>query len=484
MNRLRSWSLRHARGLSTLYRALSAAAPKLTPVVRWLGRERLEHVLLPMERSAKSALFGCRMCGQCALSVTGMACPMGCAKEMRNGPCGGVRADGHCEVRPAQRCTWVDATEGDARIDPDHTPGWIQRSSPLDQRRAGRSTWIEVIAPRPAAGAAARPAVPDADNESASARPSAASGPFEAACREGGFIVTVEIAPPDSPDPAVLRKRAALFDGLVDAINITDGAGANCHMSSVAAASVLASTGLTPVCQVGCRDRNRIALQGDVLGAAALGVRNVLCLTGDDVSQGDHPQAKPVFDLDAVSLLHIARGMCDQGQFASGRKLDRAPDLFIGATVNPFVPPYVDRVANLEKKIVAGARFIQTQFCFDVALFEDFMHEVRRRQLHRRTRIIVGVGTLASAKAFAWMARHVPGVHVPQSLLERIARADDQKLEGQRACIETIAALRQIEGVAGVHVMAYRQEEFVSEIIQASGVLANRRRTLEAGAAS
>jgi 5,10-methylenetetrahydrofolate reductase len=173
-----------------------------------------------------------------------------------------------------------------------------------------------------------------------------------------------------------------------------------------------------------------------------------------------------VFDLDAVSLLHIARGMCDRGEFASGRKLERAPDLFIGATVNPFVPPYRDRVANLEKKIVAGARFIQTQFCFDLALFEDFMHEVRRRQLHRRTRIIVGVGTLASAKALAWMARHVPGVHVPQSLLERIARADDQKLEGQRACIETIAALRQIEGVAGVHVMGHRNEDALAGIIE------------------
>lgn len=480
MNRLRSWSLRHARGLSTLYRALSAAAPKLTPVVRWLGRERLEHVLLPMERSAKSALFGCRMCGQCALSVTGMACPMGCAKEMRNGPCGGVRADGHCEVRPAQRCTWVDATEGDARIDPDHTPGWIQRSSPLDQRRAGRSTWIEVIAPRPAAGAAARPAVPDADNESASARPSAASGPFEAACREGGFIVTVEIAPPDSPDPAVLRKRAALFDGLVDAINITDGAGANCHMSSVAAASVLASTGLTPVCQVGCRDRNRIALQGDVLGAAALGVRNVLCLTGDDVSQGDHPEAKPVFDLDAVNLLQMLRDMRDRGMYASGRKLDQAPTLFLGATANPFVPPYTERVANLERKIDAGAQFIQTQFCFDLDRLRRFMDAVCRRGLHQRASILVGVGTLGSAKALRWMAEHVPGVHVPIALTERIAAAADQRAEGRRACVDTIRALRRIEGVAGVHLMGHRNESVLAQVIVEAGL----RRTAPTQAAA
>jgi methylenetetrahydrofolate reductase (NADPH) len=168
--------------------------------------------------------------------------------------------------------------------------------------------------------------------------------------------------------------------------------------------------------------------------------------------------------------LHIARGMCDQGQFASGRKLDTPPDLFIGATANPFVPPYRDRVANLEKKIVAGARFIQTQFCFDLEMFEDFMRAVRERELHRRARLIVGVGTLGSAKALAWMAAHVPGVHVPARLLERIAGAKDQRLEGKRVCIETIRALAQIEGVAGVHVMGHRNEDVLAEIILESGL--------------
>ena len=233
------------------------------------------------------------------------------------------------------------------------------------------------------------------------------------------------MAPPDSADPAVLLARAAKFKGLVDAINITDGAGGNCHMSSVAASAILAADGYTPVYQIACRDRNRIAIQGDILGAAALGVKNILCLTGDDVSQGDHPQAKPVFDLDSVSLLHIARGMCDRGEYASGRKLETPPDFFIGATANPFVPPYTDRIANLEKKVVAGARFIQTQFCFDVAMFEEFMREVRRRELHKRAHFIVGVGTLGSAKALSWMAAHVPGVHIPKPLLERIGSASN-----------------------------------------------------------
>ncbi|HUY02987.1 MAG TPA: methylenetetrahydrofolate reductase, partial [Rhodocyclaceae bacterium] len=264
--------------------------------------------------------------------------------------------------------------------------------------------------------------------------------------------------------------RAARFKGLVDAINVTDGAGGNCHMSSVAASAILAAQGLVPVYQIACRDRNRIAIQGDLLGAAALGVNNILCLTGDDVSQGDHPDAKPVFDLDAVSLLHIARGMRDRGEYASGRKLDRAPSLFIGATANPFVPPYRERIVNLEKKVDAGAQFIQTQFCFDLPLLEDFMREVRARELHRRCKIIVGVGTLGSARALRWMAAHVPGVHVPEALLARIGGASDQKDEAKRACIETITAVAGIEGVAGVHVMGHRNEEVLAEIIVESGL--------------
>jgi 5,10-methylenetetrahydrofolate reductase len=470
MRTLRAWSLRHARGLSRVYRQLADLAPRLQPLVQRLGAARVGAVVHPVERAAKRALFDCRMCGQCALSATGMACPMGCAKRMRNGPCGGVRADGGCEVRPAQRCVWLDATEADARIAPGHTAGWTQRVAPLDHRRQDASTWMPLLAPAapgPAARAAAAadvpPPLPPLDE---------AADPFEAACASGRFVVTVEIAPPDSPDPQRLVQRAARFAGLVDAINITDGAGANCHMSSVAAASVLAAAGLTPVCQVGCRDRNRIALQGDVLGAAALGVRNVLCLTGDDVGQGDHPEARPVFDLDAVNLLHILEGMRTRGEFASGRRLEGRPRLFLGATANPFVAPFAERVANLERKIDAGARFVQTQFCFDLARLEAFMRAVRARGLHRRAAILVGVGTLSSARALRWMAEHVPGVSVPEALTARIAAAADPRAEGIRACIETIDALRGIEGVAGVHLMGHRNEDALARIIVESSLRA------------
>ena len=370
MRALRYWSVRHAAGLEQLYGLFARIAPALAPAVRWLGASRSEIVLQPVERWAKGLMFDCRMCGQCALASTGMACPTNCAKRMRNGPCGGVRPDGSCEIDRAMRCVWIEAIEGRKRIAP---PGRAPVLAPIDHSREGRSTWIRVIEGLTDA--------PQADAPAARERPIER---FEQACRSPRFVVTVEIAPPDSADPSALLARAARFPGLVDAVNITDGAGGNCHMSSAAAAAVLAAHGHTPVCQIACRDRNRIAVQGDILGAAALGVRNFLCLTGDDVGQGDHPQAKPVFDLDAVALLRIARDMRDRGEFASGRKLDVAPDLFLGATANPFVPPYDDRVANLEQKIEAGADFIQTQFCFDLPLFERFMDAVRARGLHQR----------------------------------------------------------------------------------------------------
>ncbi len=457
MEALRHWSVRHARGLKRLYDAFSRLAPVLAPLMRLIGSAQTERLLKPVERAAKGFLFDCRMCGQCVLSLTGMACPMNCAKNMRNGPCGGVRPDGGCEVIPTMRCVWVEATDGLHRI----ANGEGERSmlAPVDHRQQSRSSWVKVIA-----GGLPPPAM-----EQAPPRAGAVHG-FERACRSGRFVVTVEVAPPDSADPAVLVARASRFRDRVDAINITDGAGGNCHMSSVAASAVLAANGLTPIWQLACRDRNRIAIQGELLGAAALGIRNVLCLTGDDVSQGDQPEAKPVFDLDAVSLLRVARNMRDRGAFASGRKLEAPPDLFLGATVNPFAPPQRDRVANLAMKIAAGAQFIQTQFCFDIDAFAAFMREVRARELHKRCFIIAGVGILSTAKALRWMAEHVPGVHVPEPLLARIGAAADQRAEGKRALIEIMRRLAEIEGVAGVHVMGHKNEQVLAQAIVESGL--------------
>jgi methylenetetrahydrofolate reductase (NADPH) len=226
--------------------------------------------------------------------------------------------------------------------------------------------------------------------------------------------------------------------------------------------------------QVSCRDRNRIAIQGDVLGAAAIGVASVLCLTGDGVESGDHPQAKPVFDIESITLLSMLRKMRDESQFESGRKITGAPRLFLGAAANPFVPPFDFRPLRLAKKIEAGAQFIQTQYCFDIERFRQFMSSVRDLGLHEKAFILVGVGPLASARAAEWIRKNVPGVHIPDAIVERLAKSRNQREEGKRICVEIMQQVRDIEGVSGVHVMAYRQEELIAEIIQQSGVLGHR----------
>ncbi len=299
-------------------------------------------------------------------------------------------------------------------------------------------------------------------------------GRLERVLRAGKFAVTAELSPPDSADPEEVYVRARVFDGYVDAMNATDGSGANCHMSSVGVCSLLTRMGYATVMQISCRDRNRIAIQGDVLGAAAMGVSSVLCLTGDGVQVGDEPEAKPVFDLDSISLLNTVRVMRDESRLLTGRTLTSPPRVFIGAAENPFVPPHDFRPLRLAKKIAAGAQFIQTQFCFDVLRLEQFMAHARDLGLHKRCFILVGVGPLASATAARWIRAHVPGIHIPDAIIDRLAGAKKQKLEGRKICLEIIQQVREIEGVSGVHVMAYRQEEAVAEIIDASGLLAGR----------
>ena len=299
-------------------------------------------------------------------------------------------------------------------------------------------------------------------------------GRFERVLRAGTFAVTSELAPPDSADPEDVYRRARIFDGHVDAINATDGSGANCHMSSLAVCALLTRLGYAPVMQISCRDKNRIAIQGDILGGAAMGVCNLLCLTGDGVQAGDHPQALPVFDLDSLSLLETARTLRDEHHFLSGRKISYAPRVLLGAAENPFAKPLEWRAQRLAKKVAAGAQFIQTQFCYDVPLLRAFMRQVEELGLLDKVFILVGVGPLRSVKAAEWIRTHVPGVHIPDGIIKRLAGASDGALEGRKLCIDLIQEIRTVKGVHGVHVMAYRQEETVAEIIERSGVLGGR----------
>ncbi len=300
---------------------------------------------------------------------------------------------------------------------------------------------------------------------------------LERVLRSGRFAVTAELNPPDSADPDEVYDRVLGLASVCDAINATDSAGANAHMSSLAVCALLARAGYEPVIQVSCRDRNRIAIQADLLGAAAMGVRNVLCVTGDGVGAGDHPEAKPVFDLDSISLLRTARILRDEGHFLSGRKLQSPPKLFLGAVENPFAPPYDFRPLRLAKKVEAGAEFVQTQYCYDVPRFREFMTRVRDMGLHERVYILAGVGPLRSIRTAEWMRNNVPGVVIPEDVMLSFkgVPSGKQREMGKRMCVELIQEVREIEGVSGVHVMAYRQEELVAEVIEEAGLLVQRQ---------
>jgi len=301
------------------------------------------------------------------------------------------------------------------------------------------------------------------------------AGHLEKTLREGHFAVTTEISPPDSADPQEVFRRARVFDGFVDSMNATDGSGANCHMSSVAVCSLLTRVGYAMTLQVSCRDRNRIAIQGDVLGAAAMGVASVMCITGDGVQVGDHPGAKPVFDLDSMSALNIVRDMRDKGRFQSGRKITEPPHVFLGAAINPFVPPLDFRPLRLAKKVDAGAQFVQSQYCYDIPRLQEYMMQIRDMGVHEKVFILIGVGPLNSARSAEWIREHVPGVHIPDAVIKRMAGAQNQQDEGRKLCMELVQQIHEIDGVAGVHVMAFRQEEAVARIIDDSGVLAGRQ---------
>ena len=295
---------------------------------------------------------------------------------------------------------------------------------------------------------------------------------LEEILQAGHFAVTAELNPPDSADPEDVFRAASILANVCDGINAVDASGANVHISSVAMCALLTRAGYEPVYQVTCRDRNRIALQGDMLGAAAMGVLNVLCLTGDDVTAGDQPEAKRVFDFDSIQLLRTARTMRDEAVFLSGRKITSPPCFFLGAAANPFVPPYDWRPQRLAKKIAAGAQFIQTQYCFDLVRFKEYMKQVRDLGLDKQAFILAGVGPLKSAGAAEYMREKVPGVVIPDNFINRLKKTpkERQQEEGKQICVELIEEIRAIKGVSGIHIMAYRQEELVAEIVEESGL--------------
>ena len=308
-----------------------------------------------------------------------------------------------------------------------------------------------------------------AANGSAPVRP---HGRLHDAILSGRFAVTAEIGPPRGASLVSIKRKARLLRDWVDAANLTDGQSAVVRLASWAGCVAAMAEGVEPVMQLQCRDRNRIALQADLLGASALGIANVLLLTGDHQRFGDHPEAKGVFDLDSIQLIWLARTLRDQKQLLSGRELIAPPRWLIGGVENPFAPPLAWRADRLGKKVAAGAEFIQTQYIFDVPLFARWLERVRDLGLDRRCAILAGVGPVKSLRALEHMRSEVPGMYVPDEVVRRLRGVPDDQgaAEGQRLCVEIIEQVRALPGVAGIHVMAVGQEEAIPAILERAGL--------------
>jgi methylenetetrahydrofolate reductase (NADH) len=309
----------------------------------------------------------------------------------------------------------------------------------------------------------------------AEAKPAGGAGALAAALRGGNFVVTAEVAPPVSADPADLLKRALPLKGVATAVNVTDGAGAKAHLASIVAAHFLLQNGIEPIVQMTCRDRNRLALESDLIGAAALGIRNVLILTGDDPKLGDQPETKPVFDLTSQALLQLADRMRRAHELPTGTAIKGALDFVLGGADMPLDPPPNWTPKSLAAKIESGADFVQTQFCMDATIVRRYVKRLTEEGLAQRVKILIGVCPIPSARSARWMKEKLFGTIIADAIIDRLDKAENPKAEGVKLCAEFLADLATIPGVAGAHVMAPQNVSAIPEAIALSGVAGKPR---------
>lgn len=411
----------------------------------------------------------CQLCGDCLLDITGGICPVArCSKGLLNGPCGGS-VEGKCEVDPEIDCAWqliIDRLKDQGNLE---TLKKILPPKDWSTSSAGAPRSLSIRS----GNEASEGDDSDQEEKSSPAKEVLRGGPnnLEQVLQEGEFAVTAEVGPPKGADPNSLNEKAEFLRNKVDAVNITDNQTVIARMSSIACAAMVARSEIEPVAQMVCRDRNRLALQSDVLGAAGLGVKNFLCLSGDHQKFGNHPQAKTVYDLDSVQLISALKTMRDEGRFLSGDDLSSSPSLFIGAVENPYADPFEFRSIRLEKKITAGCDFIQTQAVFEVPKFKRWISILRDEGLADEVYILAGVIPIKSVGMARYMRDYVSGVSVPDEIVGRMEDADQPKEEGRKICLEIIKQLKGIEGIRGIHIMAIAWEEIVPRIVEESGLL-------------
>jgi methylenetetrahydrofolate reductase (NADH) len=480
--------------------------PIFTPGRRWqppylpFRNERFsKRVLAVLEQSIKGPLFGCRMCGNCLLQETAFICPMECPKGARNGPCGGSTPE-HCYVDETRPCIWYAIYERAFAMG--RQDRLLEVLPPLDWDKVGTETWGDVVSRvkkigiRNAAGKliSRKPEVratmwesifrpirqPEWWRGDDQYHPPANSEPaseLERCLRTGNFVVTAEVGPPLSIKTDKLLKNIQMLKPYVAAINFTDSPSATPRMSSWACSKFALEQGVEPVMQIAARDRTRVGLQSEAVGASALGIRNILCLSGDSMKMAPSPRGRmDILDVDSIQTLWILRRMRDDGKYLDGREIKTPPQYFLGAAASPFASQPKFQALREHKKINAGAQFFQTNLVFDVSGLEVWLNELAKRDIFDKVYILVGVTPLKTCKMAQYMDREVPGVSIPKPILARLESADSKggaQEEGIRIALELIEEIRKLQGVNGIHLMAVGWEEIVPRIVIDAGLAAN-----------
>ncbi len=476
--------------------------PTFTPGRRWqppfypFKREPLRYRMLERaERMVKGPLFGCRMCGNCLLQETAFICPMECPKGARNGPCGGSTSE-HCYVDETRPCIWYRIYNRAFAMGREEK--LLEVMPPLDWDKVGTETWWDVMKQMHQVGihkfvkemtsgdvkrrAKAWDTVfypvrqPDWWQGDAEYHPPTYTEPIselERHLKAGEFVVTAEVAPPLSTATKKLCTNVEMVKPYVAAVNFTDNPSATPRMSSMACSIMAIEHHVEPVMQIAARDRTRTGLQSEVLGASALGVRNMLCLSGDHSRMGPAPLGRAdVLDIDSIQMLWILRRMRDEAKFLDGREIKHPPKLFLGAAASPFASEPRFQALREHKKVNAGAQFFQTNLVYDADGMETWLNELAKRDILGKVYILIGVTPLKSLKMALYMHNEVPGVFIPEKLLKRMeAAGDGAQEEGVQIALELIEAIKGKQGVNGIHIMAVGWEEIVPRIVTEAGLL-------------
>jgi methylenetetrahydrofolate reductase (NADPH) len=479
--------------------------PGFTPGRRWqpayapFKKAKLgDRLLEVLEYSIKSPLFGCRMCGNCLLQETAFICPMECPKGLRNGPCGGSTPE-HCYVDTTRPCMWYKIYERSFRMGREEN--LLEVLPPLDWEKVGTDTWRDVLrqvgklgVKNVASGLLSRAAEtrtatwdgifrpvrqPDWWQGDRVYHPPVAAEPvstLERRLRAGEFVVTSEITPPLSCKTDKMVQHIEATKGYVSGLNFTDNASATPRMTSWACSQMAVAHGAEPVLQISARNRSRSNFQSEVIGAVALGVRNILCISGDSARLSPPPREKmEINDLDAVQMLWILRRMRDEGKYLDGRAIKCPPKFFLGAAAAPFASSPKFQALREQKKVHAGAQFFQTNLVFDIAGMELWLNELAKRAVLNKVYILIGITPIKSLK-MAQMLREVPGVYVPESLLQRMeaaSAAGNAQEEGVQIALELISRIKSYhgQGIHGIHLMPVAWDEIVPRIVTEAGLL-------------